>query len=134
MMWTCPRLKIRDDFRVVIHDGSGEFRLQLQGHLGSAESREIESCWRTAASTIAGRRFTVDLSSVRSLDTTAAELLSQMQGCGAELVRGSQRLQHVGGVEKHAAEPSTTPGTLLSLSPFATLLACIMLRIRIWAR
>jgi len=62
MKWTCKETqKTQDEFRVTIHDGSGEFRLQLQGNLGPAESREVESCWRTAASTIGGRRFIVDL-------------------------------------------------------------------------
>lgn len=131
-MWTCPQLQVRDEFRVAIHDGSDEFRLQLQGHLGPAESREVESCWRTAASTIGGRRFTVDLSLVRSLDTTAAELLSRMRDSGAELQGGSQRLQH--GVETGPADRPEKPATLLPLSRFATLVACLLLRLKLWAR
>ena len=115
-------------------DGSSEFRLQLQRNLGSAESRELESCWRTAASTIGGRRFTVDFSLVRSLDTPAAELLSRMRDSGAELRGGGQRLEHVRGIEGGLPIPLTKRDALLPLSRFATLIACLMLRVKMWAR
>jgi len=134
MNWTCAQLRTTDDFRVTIHDGSSEFRLQLQGNLGSAESREVESCWRTAASTIGGRRFTVDLSLVRSLDTPAAELLSRMRDSGAELKGGSERLDHVRELEGGPVVPPTKSNALLCLSRFATLVACLLLRIKMWAR
>jgi len=135
MKWTCKETqKTQDEFRVTIHDGSGEFRLQLQGNLGPAESREVESCWRTAASTIGGRRFIVDLSLVQSLHTPAAELLSRIRDSGAELRGGSQRLADVTGAEGGLVVPPTKPDALLSLSRFATLAACQMLRVRMWAR
>ena len=60
-MWTCPQDRMQDEFRIGIHDTSNEFRLKLEGCLGAAESPEVESCWQTAASTIGGRHFTVDV-------------------------------------------------------------------------
>ena len=134
MNWACTQLTTQDEFRVTIHDGSSEFRLQLQGKLGSAESREVESCWRTAASTIGGRRFIVDLSLVRSLDTPATELLWRMRDSAAELRGSGQRLEHVRGVEGGLIVSLTKRDALLPLSRFATLMACLMLRVKMWAR
>lgn len=134
-MWTCPQFQIRDEFRVGIHDGSGEFRLQLEGHLGAAESREVESCWRTAADTIPGRRFTVDLSLVRSLDSTAEELLSRMRDSGAEFQGAPTGFEHIiRGTRKGAADPPVGPGNSLRPSRFAMFVSCLMLRVKAWAR
>jgi len=134
-MWTCRQFQIRDEFRVGIYDGSGEFRLQLEGHLGAAESREVESCWRTAADTIAGRRFTVDLSLVRSLDSTVEELLSRMRDSGAEFQGGPPGVEHITcGIKKGAADPPVAPANSLHLSRFAMFVSCLMLRVKAWAR
>jgi hypothetical protein len=75
-----------DGFRVGIHDGSGEFRLKLEGRLGAEESREVEWCWRTGASTIGARRFVVDVSRALLVDSAAADLLRRMRESGAEFV------------------------------------------------
>ena len=76
----------------------------------------------------------MDLSLVRSFDTLAADLLSRMRGSGAELQGGGQRLQHVPAVESGPVVPPTKPDALLPLSRFATLIACLMLRVKMWAR
>ena len=132
-MWTCPQLQDHQDFRfrVGIHDLSSEFRLQVEGSLGATESREVESCWRTAASTIGGRRFTVDLSMVRSIDPPAAELLSRMRDSGAELQWGplNRALASVGfheGLSTQDAKPDDSSRS----SRFATRLVCLLLRLR----
>jgi hypothetical protein len=57
-----------------------------------------------------------------------------MRDCGAELQNGSQRLEHARGAEGGLVVPPTKPDALLSLSGFATLVACLMLRVKMWAR
>jgi alkylation response protein AidB-like acyl-CoA dehydrogenase len=116
MMWICPQHRIPDEFRVAIHDTSNEFRLQLEGPFGALEAREAESCWRTAASTIDGRRFIVDVSRVGSLDAAAEELLSRMRESGAQLQAGA-----IG-------------DNSLRLSQLPALFACLLLRLQAWAR
>lgn len=76
-----------DGLRVTIHDSAQAFRLQLEGDLAGESTREAELCWRTAASTIAGRAFVVDLSDIRSVDAGGRELLARMRSAGAELVQ-----------------------------------------------
>lgn len=76
-----------DGLRVTIHDSAQAFRLQLEGDLAGDHTREAEWCWRTAASTIAGRAFVVDLSNIRSIDSRGQDLLTRMQSAGAELVQ-----------------------------------------------
>ncbi len=115
-MWTCPRHRIPDESRVAIHDTSSEFRLQLEGPFGATEAREAESCWRTAASTIDGRRFIVDVSRIGSLDPAAEELLFRMRESGAQFRK----------VPSGADLPT--------LSQLPALLACLLLRLEAWAR
>lgn len=86
--WNCPRRRARDTFRVTIHDGATEFRLQVEGPLGAAEAGEVEACWKTAQSTIAGRAFVVDLSAAALPDGGAVALLMRLQASGAKVVAG----------------------------------------------
>lgn len=123
-----------DKFRVGIHDTSSEFRLKLEGRFGAADSREVESCWRTAASTINGRRFTVDVSRVKSLDSTATELLSQMRNSGAELVCESSGHPLVpGGLEKLPVGGSAHMDNSFRPSLLPMLIGCLLSRLKAWA-
>ena len=134
VMWTCPQDRMRDEFRVGIHDTSNEFRLKLEGCLGAAESREVESCWQTAASTIGGRHFTVDVSQVKSLDSTAAELLSRLRKSGAEFVSGAQgNPPMLDWIEKLPAGRPTYKANSVRLPLLPMLLGCLITRLKAWA-
>lgn len=134
-MWTCPQHRMPDDFRVGIHDASNEFRLQLEGRFGAVESREVESCWRTAASTIGGRRFIIDVSRVGSLDSTAAKLLSRMRDSGAQFQGDDSRFpQAIGRPREFPPGRPANEDNPFCLLQFPELLACLLLRFRAWAR
>src|SRR5258708_27601993 len=74
------------DLTYYLHDGSGEFRIQLAGHLSQANARDLEEAWRTASSTIDGKCLIVDLSHVTSIDVSSRELLDEWHTQGARLV------------------------------------------------
>ncbi len=69
-----------------LHDGSGEFRIQIAGHLSQSNARDLEEAWRTASSTIDGKCLIVDLSHVTSIDVSGRELLDKWHTQGARLV------------------------------------------------
>src|SRR5713226_720564 len=76
-----------------LHDGSGEFRIQLAGHLSQGNARDLEEAWRTASSTIDGKCLIVDLSHVTSIDVSGRELLDKWHTQGARLVVNSSAAQ-----------------------------------------
>jgi len=115
----CPKLRSREVFRVGIHDGAEEFRLKFEGRFAADDVREAEQCWQTAASTIAGRRFVIDLTEVTSLDPGARPLLARMSGCGAELIPSAVR-----------PRPVDQPNSRHYLKEISDLLACLLLRWR----
>jgi len=86
-MRRCAKHPVVDGLRVTIHDSAQAFCLQLEGDLAGDQTSEAEWCWLTAASTIAGRMFVVDLSRIRRVDSNGRELLARMRSAGAELVR-----------------------------------------------
>jgi hypothetical protein len=51
-----------------IHDQVRIFRLQLLGALTALDIPELEGCWKTAQSSIAGRRIQVDISRLVTAD------------------------------------------------------------------
>lgn len=72
--------------RITIHDGADSFRFQLEGRLVGAWVREVEQCWRTAASVIHDKRLVIDLRSVQFVDPAGKLLLSVMHQAGAEFI------------------------------------------------
>jgi anti-anti-sigma regulatory factor len=72
--------------KITLHDSATEFRLKLEGRLAGAWVRELEQCWRTAASTTAGRRTVVDLADVDFVDPAGEIVLTEMHTSGVELV------------------------------------------------
>jgi hypothetical protein len=72
-----------------IHDGASQFRFELEGVLASGDVHELDQCWRTAASTIAGKAFIVDLTALTAIDESGRELLNRWRQAGAEFVAGA---------------------------------------------
>jgi ABC-type transporter Mla MlaB component len=75
--------------RYYLHDGAAAFRLKLYGNLSGQDVTEVEQCWRTAESTIAGRRFVVELSDVTAVDEAGAALLLLWSRHGAQFLATS---------------------------------------------
>jgi hypothetical protein len=58
-------------FRYYLHDNSDAFRLQFIGQITSAALAELDGCWRTARSSVAGRKVCLDLRELTAADKTA---------------------------------------------------------------
>src|SRR5579863_3596480 len=71
---------------ITIHDNAEMLRLQLRGELAGAWVRELEWCWRTASSTLRGRRLQLDLREMTQVDPAGNDLLAQLNASGAEFV------------------------------------------------
>jgi hypothetical protein len=68
--------------KITIHDSARECRLHLEGKLSGAWVKELEMCWRTAASTTGGRITAVDLCEVDFADDAGEALLRAMYAAG----------------------------------------------------
>jgi hypothetical protein len=128
-------------FRYYLHDRASAFHFRLAGALVSEAAGELEQCWRTAASTIGGRAFTVDLSSVTSADETGRELLRRWHGDGAQFIARTARArllaESITGQSLDAVAPATQPFLGWRSLRFAALvcLAVLLLAlpVKVWA-
>jgi hypothetical protein len=77
--------KAQPGCRYYIHDGPAAFRLELSGNLLKHCVAELEQAWSTASSAIGERAFLVDVTSLKSLDDAARELLRRWHAAGAQL-------------------------------------------------
>lgn len=60
-----------------IHDQVRMFRLQLLGSLTARDLPELDGCWKTAQSSIAGRRIQIDISHLLTADEAGRNWLAQ---------------------------------------------------------
>jgi hypothetical protein len=109
---SCPKERAPTAFRVTIHDGASEFRLVVEGPITSKGARDLEQCWRTAASSLRGRRFTVDFDRGASTDEEARGVIERLHTEGAIL---NARARLVSG-------PAS----------FGGIVACLLYRLRTW--
>jgi hypothetical protein len=58
-------------FRYYLHDSSDAFRFQFIGQITSSALVELDGCWRTARSSVAGRKVCLDLRELTAADETA---------------------------------------------------------------
>ena len=68
------------------HDELSRFRFKLLGVLDAAGARQLEYCWRTAASVLRGKQLVVDTTCVSVIDAAGESLLERMQQAGATLI------------------------------------------------
>lgn len=66
-----------------LHDGSTSFRIQLIGNLTEADLPELSGCWRTARSSVVGRRLVIDSTKLERLDEAGRNWLAEMIAEGA---------------------------------------------------
>lgn len=72
-----------------IHDGCSALRLELAGFLTAEGTAEIEACWRTASSTLAGRAFVIDLDHLTGAGEEGHRLLRRWHLLGAQFLATS---------------------------------------------
>jgi hypothetical protein len=84
-----PRRATGNSWGYRIHDGASQFRFELEGSLASGDVVELDQCWNTAASTLAGKALVVDLTALTAIDESGRELLNRWRLAGAEFVAGT---------------------------------------------
>ena len=72
--------------KITVQQSPSEVRLKLEGNLAGAWVTELEDCWRSAHSSLAGRSLCVDLLAVEQVDRAGRYLLALMRLNGAQLV------------------------------------------------
>jgi len=72
--------------KITVQHSPREVRLKLEGNLVGAWVTELEDCWRSAHSSLAGRSLCVDLVAVEQVDRAGRYLLALMRRNGAQLV------------------------------------------------
>jgi hypothetical protein len=72
-------------FKYYIHDEVDCCRLQLIGEFTEAEVMDLSGCWNTVSTTLAGRKFVVDLKGLRTTDYAAKQWIIRVAAEGAEL-------------------------------------------------
>ena len=75
-------------FKYYIHDSVDVCRLQLLGELSEHEVRDLNGCWKTARTTLDGRKLVVDIRGLRSADQAGRDWLQAMIAEGASLLEG----------------------------------------------
>ena len=105
--------------KITLQDGARELRLKLEGRLSGPWVAELRQCWRTAASTTAGRRVAVDLDQVDFVSPEAESLLAEMHQEGVRLLAATpvahgaveeiRRRARCGTVEEKSAVKSDGP-------------------------
>jgi hypothetical protein len=129
-----PRKRATDWWGYKIHDGAAQFRFELEGALASSDVAELDQCWRTAASTIAGKALIVDLTSLTAIDDSGRQLLNRWREAGAEFVGRPESIAMLeggncaGSVVRAGAGPTrfARPSFQTALPLFAALLSLLL--------
>jgi len=99
----------RNSWGYRIHDGAAQFRFQLEGALSAADVAELDQCWRTASSTIAGKALVVDVTSLAAIDDSGRQLLNRWREAGAQFVgRADSRAMLAGSVDGFIVTPQNS--------------------------
>jgi len=113
-------MEFRDPMlKITIDDNAREVRLKLEGKLSRPWVAELRQCWRTAASTTAGRRVVVDLEQVDFVCPEGESLLTEMHQEGVRLIAATpltralveeiRRCARCGTVEEKQSEKPDAP-------------------------
>jgi hypothetical protein len=94
-------------FKYYIHDGTDALRLKLIGEMTHADIAELRGCWRTAKTTLQGRKLVLDLRSLRTVDEPGKQWLAAMADEGACYVPQDYLATCVPGQASPHAEPAS---------------------------
>lgn len=90
-----------------MHDGPTAFRFELAGDLNREGAGRLSQDWRTAASTLGGRRLIVDMTFVTGVDEQARVLITRWHREGARLIANSAASRAL--AESILGEPLSEP-------------------------
>ena len=79
------------NLKYYIHDSNASFRLELIGNLGGGDIPELQGCWETARTTLAGRDLVIDLRAVVERDQAGIDWLRSMADEGASILERADR-------------------------------------------
>jgi hypothetical protein len=105
--------------KITLHDSARELRFKLEGKLNGLWVAELRQCWRTAASTTAGRRTVLELDEVDFVCAAGESLLAEMHQEGVRLMTATpmtralvdeiRRRQRCATVEEKPSQVSDVP-------------------------
>ena len=95
--------------RYYLHDEIDAYRFEFIGKLSAMDLTELDGCWRTAKSSVAGRKLRLDLRQVTDIDNPGREWLTEMLTEGAEYMVD-------GGFSDGLARELNLPATVSSLN------------------
>lgn len=98
-------------FKYYIHDGIDSLRLQLIGELTESEVTDLDGCWRTARTTLAGRPLVIDVRTLAKVDEAGKRWLAAMAVGGARFVPDCY-LRGAIASDRPLAKPLRTPEKL----------------------
>jgi hypothetical protein len=101
-------------FKYYIHDGSGAIRLKLIGEFTQADVDELNGCWRTAKTTLSGRKLILDVESLKLVDEAGRDWLVSMTEQGAFCLPESYLSTCIPGQDAFPLEPAAAKPSLLS--------------------
>jgi ABC-type transporter Mla MlaB component len=81
--------------KISVQDGVERVTLKLEGRLAGTWVAELEDCWRTTRSALAGRSLCVHLMAVEHVDTAGIYLLALLHLSGAQLVASGTMMSEV---------------------------------------
>jgi hypothetical protein len=88
---TAPDRRRTPLLKFYIHDSAAYFRIELIGELTEIDIVELAGCWRTAKSSIAGRKLALDVRHLKAVDEAGRQWLSSMVREGACYITGKNR-------------------------------------------
>jgi len=99
--------------RYYLHDGPAALRFQLAGSLNLESASQIDQVWRTASSSLNGRKRIVDITFLSCMDEHGSELLARWHREGTQIVANSEASRALAEsiVGEHFGEtlPKSTP-------------------------
>ena len=81
------------NLKYYIHDSNASFRLELIGNLGGGDIPELQGCWETARTTLAGRDLVIDLRAVVARDQAGIDWLRSIADEGAAILERADKVK-----------------------------------------
>ena len=71
-------------FKYYIHDSIDALRFELIGELTEGDLPDLEGCWKTAQTTLDGRKLVIDTLQLESMDPAGRAWIDSMLAAGAQ--------------------------------------------------
>ena len=80
---------------IYIHDEAARLRLRITGDLDEQATKELASCWTTAASVVGSRTIVLDLTALTSAHEAGRRFLETLHQEGVEFLARSDFQSHL---------------------------------------